>query len=340
MAAKRRARQLAILLAVAALLVTAPGPAAGDGRRAGGRGRQAGPVRPGARRRRHPPHRRQGAPAPAARRPHVGAGGRGPAARRPAVVPDRLRPGRRPRDPRRRPPPARPPARPGAVQRLGPPADGLRRRQVLQPPPDRAAPDGQPAAGLAARLRPARASTCGQRAAGRRQRPAADTATATRTTGALAGVRRVWLDGRVRATDLDPNVAADRRAGRLGGRLHRQGREGRRARHRHRRRPTRTWRRQGRGEARTSPRPTPSPTTSATARTSPRPSPAPAPRSRRRRARASRPRPTCSSARCSTTTAPAASPGSSPGWSGPPAERRQGRQHEPRRRGRPTAPTR
>jgi subtilisin family serine protease len=74
---------------------------------------------------------------------------------------------------------------------------------------------GRPPALAAASLRPVRELSSLRATAVRQPRAAAAKlgaalaatgATATRTTGALAGVRRVWLDRRFRATALDPNL--------------------------------------------------------------------------------------------------------------------------------------
>src|SRR5829696_4265565 len=75
----------------------------------------------------------------------------------------------------------------------------------------------RPAALAAASLRPVRELSSLRATAMRQPRAEAaklgaalatttTTATATRTTGALAGVSRVWLDRRFRATELDPNL--------------------------------------------------------------------------------------------------------------------------------------
>ena len=151
------------------------------------------------------------------------------------------------------------------------------------------------------------------------------------TAPALAGgIAKIWLDGRVEA-DLADSAAADRRARRPGrpgddG----TGVDGRRAGHRRRRRRTPT-----------------SPTASTTSaqlrarRGRRRPQrPRHARRLHRRRhrrrlrrlgqGRRPRRRP-ASSARCSTTTASARTPGSSTAWSGRPRPARRRRQHEPRR---------
>ena len=51
-----------------------------------------------------------------------------------------------------------------------------------------------------------------------------------------SGVKKIWLDGQVKAS-LAESVPHDRRPAGVGGRLQRRGRQGRRARHRHRRHP-------------------------------------------------------------------------------------------------------
>lgn len=217
MAAKRRARQLAILLAVAALLVTAPGPAGGTaGAQAAGAARLA---RSGQERgvavtlltgdkvllRQRPGGRTSVQVVAAPRR-----GGR-PSFQTVSVRGDVH-------------------VIPGdvhhllgrlldlelfnvsALQRMG---YGDARSSSLPLIVQRRTASRPPAL-AAASLRPVR-ELSSLRATAMRQ-PRADaaklgaalagtTATATRTTGALAGVRRVWLDRRFRATDLDPNLA-------------------------------------------------------------------------------------------------------------------------------------
>ena len=137
MPAKRRVRQLTI-----SARRCFPGHRPRPGR--GARTRRPGdPARPGAPGRHHPAHRRQGAAAPAA------------VARRcrwssPAGAAPPSRSCRSAATSTSSPATSTTwsaPARPRPVQRLGAPADGLRRRQGAQPAADRAAPDGQAAAG-------------------------------------------------------------------------------------------------------------------------------------------------------------------------------------------------
>ena len=208
----------------------------------------------------------------------------------------------------------------GALQRHRPGPPGLRRRAHADDPADRAR---TPAPSPAPHRRPARRRTRRRPRVDRRvSRSSADKTKAadfwadlTNPRSRAAGVAQEALARRQGRGHPRPLDRAGRRPRRLGGRIRRHGHHGRRPRHRRRRRAPRPPgpHHRGRGLHRLGRR--------LDGRQRPR-HPRRLHRRRHRRGQrrheeGRRPAPTCSSARSSTTAAPARRPGSSPAWSGP-----------------------